>query len=721
MQIDKIYKKQRHIVTTALVTMAVIFMSTLGLTYYFLWEDALTHESKQLQAMVLNEAFLLDAYISSHEHQNSFSDNLTELEQTIKPVLNQLKGFGQSGEFVVGLNDGQNIRFLSSFRFETDQSNKVIPLTSEIAEPMRHALANKVGWVRGLDYRSEMVIAAYTPVGNYPLGLVAKLDASEIQQPFIVSAIKASVLAFALILLGGILIIYMLKPAMKEIEQGQANLLLLIKSAPDAMIVVNNQGYIVNTNEKFTDVFGYQEDEIVDQLLEVLIPPDLREKHRTHLQSYLANPTSRDMASGIPLHGLTKSGHQFPAEISLSPIKTNDETLVVAAIRDITDRKNLQEQFLQSQKMEALGKLTGGIAHDFNNLLAIIIGYSQMLQLPDKTTGNEAVAKYANQISAAGNRGASLVKRLLAFSKKQSIEPEVVDINKSLLEHQEMFEKALTARIPLIYDLSHFSWHSLVDTHELVDAILNMVLNAKMAMEEKAGENTLTIKTKTIKLSHKDSSALNIPEGDYMEISIIDTGRGMPEDVVQKIFEPFYTTKEEGTGLGLSQVFGFVSRAGGAVKAFSELNQGSQFVLYLPRVEAKSKDHTMSSDTAEVSGSESILIVDDELVLLELLEIALSDNGYTTYTATNGIEALNVMAEHQIDCVLTDVIMPEMDGYQLCAEIMKDYPSTKLQLMSGYSDIYTKDMIDPSIHENMISKPIDITDLLIRIRHLLDS
>ena len=122
-----------------------------------------------------------------------------------------------------------------------------------------------------------------------------------------------------------------------------------------------------------------------------------------------------------------------------------------------------------------------------------------------------------------------------------------------------------------------------------------------------------------------------------------------------------------------------------------------------------------------ISQNNKILIVDDELVLLELLEIALSDNGYTTYTATNGIEALNVIAEHQIDCVLTDVIMPEMDGYQLCAEIMKDYPSTKLQLMSGYSDIYTKDMIDPSLHENIISKPIDITDLLIRIRHLLDN
>ncbi|MCK5191374.1 MAG: response regulator, partial [Methylococcales bacterium] len=371
----------------------------------------------------------------------------------------------------------------------------------------------------------------------------------------------------------------------------------------------------------------------------------------------------------------------------------------------------------RSQKMDALGKLVGGIAHDYNNMLGVILGYAELLEM--KCNNADGVENYINEIIRAGERGRTLTRKMLAFSKSEISNPSVCNINKALLDLKDMLEKSLTASIQLNYDLSKKAWPLWIDANDLEDAVLNMCINAKYAMPE---GGSLTINTQNIYLARKEAKLLGLTANDYLKLSISDTGCGIDEETKAHVFDPFFTTKgDAGSGLGLSQVFGFMERSGGAVNVYTELHKGTQFSLYFPRFHA---DHHVNKSfdkltAPQLSGDECILVVDDEPALRELAYQILTHFGYKVLTANSGEAALNILASQPVDLMLSDIIMPNMDGYQLARLVTDQYHSVKIQLASGFSD---NRHLDSELHlkENTLNKPYSSKELLSNIRLLLD-
>jgi len=390
---------------------------------------------------------------------------------------------------------------------------------------------------------------------------------------------------------------------------------------------------------------------------------------------------------------------------------------------DITKRKqaeyekeNLHRELQQSQKMEALGKLTGGIAHEYNNMLAIIIGFSELLKSP--LIKQPKLLKYANEIQHAGNRAAKLTSKLLTFSRQKISEADSLYLNDLLHKLQHMLEKTLTVRINLIFNLQENLWQVWLDEGDLEDAILNMSINAMHAIE---GNGQLTIKTNNQKINQMSAQSLGIEPGDYVLLSFTDTGCGIDKETKEKIFDPFFTTKgEKGTGLGLSMVYGFVQGSGGVIKVNSELDQGAQFTLYFPRYYGSSRVQQLPADNPVESfiNNKTILVVDDESSLLDLTNEILSSHGFKVFCAESAKEALSILQHETIDMLISDVIMPEMDGYQLAAIVKEKYPEIKIQLASGFTDDHNMDMVDKHLQNNVLHKPFSSQELVLRIREL---
>jgi len=400
----------------------------------------------------------------------------------------------------------------------------------------------------------------------------------------------------------------------------------------------------------------------------------------------------------------------------VSDSEGNVNFLVIEA-RDATRRHIAEEHSKRSQKMDALGKLVGGIAHDYNNMLGVILGYAELLEMQNE--GFNDSENYISEIIRAGDRGRVLTRKMLAFSKSESSNPNVCDINQALLDLKDMLSKSLTASIKLNYDLYDHAWPVWLDINELEDAILNMCINAKYAMP-KGG--SLTISTQNTYLSRDEAKLLGIAANDYLKLCITDTGCGMDEETKTHVFDPFFTTKgEAGNGLGLSQVFAFMERSNGIINLYTQLDEGSQFSLYFPR---HNKTHKInksfdSHSAPQLTGNDHILVVDDEPALRELAKQILTHFGYQVTTACSGDAALKVLGSQPIDLMLSDIIMPNMDGYQLSRLVTKQYPKIKIQLASGFSDNRHTES-DLHLQKNMLHKPYSSKELLTSIRLLLD-
>ncbi|NNC98857.1 MAG: response regulator [Gammaproteobacteria bacterium] len=387
---------------------------------------------------------------------------------------------------------------------------------------------------------------------------------------------------------------------------------------------------------------------------------------------------------------------------------------------DITDSKKQDEIVRRSQKMDALGKLVGGIAHDYNNMLGVVIGYADLLsEVPENSPKQE---KYIKQIRHSARRGAQLTKQLLQFSGRGVGEATALDINQLLLDTKSLLEKTLTPKISIDFQLDQDLYLAWLDSNALEDAILNLSINAMHAID---GTGGLTIKTTNTHLNGETRH--NIPslsDGDYVMLSFSDTGCGMNSDILEKIFDPFFTTKGElGTGLGLSQVYGFVRQSGGAITVDSAPGEGTEIKLYFPSFDQQkvSFEEPSTAIYADLSGSESVLLVDDEIALLELASETLERQGYRTFCASSAEDALKLLEAENIDLMISDVVMPNMDGYQLAALVQKKHPSVKIRMASGYSESRHVSVADQELHEKRMTKPYDATELLRQVRELVDS
>ena len=386
-------------------------------------------------------------------------------------------------------------------------------------------------------------------------------------------------------------------------------------------------------------------------------------------------------------------------------------------IQDITELKEKEEQLRRTLKMDALGKLTGGIAHDYNNMMGIVLGYSELLL--SCVAGNQKAINYVVQIRTAGERAKSLTDKLMSFSRHKHSEKEAVDINQHLQNQQHLLEKTLTSRIKLQLDLEDNLWITKLDSGDFSDAIINMSINTLHAIET---NGTMTISTHNVNLNAYEAKILELPLGDYVSIIIKDTGIGMDAQTLSKIFDPFFSTKGEmGTGLGLSQVYGFIKRSGGSINVTSELDHGTEFVMYFPRLIEKTterKSKIEEQNLVKKQRDETILVVDDEKPLCELASELLTEYGYKVIKAYSAQEALEVLKTKKVDIVFSDIIMPEMTGDELAVQIAEKYPEIIVLLTSGFND--TKNLSIDIEEKDILTKPYSKANLLKQIQKSID-
>ncbi len=446
--------------------------------------------------------------------------------------------------------------------------------------------------------------------------------------------------------------------------------------------------------------------------------------HDTKLQ-YVMREFVSDVAAGKSVRQdvqIRVSGGLLWIDFAMHPVRDENGNVIqlVPEGHDISARKAAEEQLRQSQKMEALGSLTGGIAHDYNNMLAVVLGYASVLS--EELNDHPELQQFVHEIAHAGERATKLTRKLLSFSRSRGGEAVSVDLNTILRDKRYMLEKTLTVRVKLHLDLEDGLWPVWLDQGDMEDAIVNLSINAMHAME---GNGTLTIRTCNVHIGEIDSQELQLDTGDFVLLSVSDTGCGMDQKTKERIFEPFFSTKGDfGTGLGLSQVYGFVERSGGMIKVYSELGHGTQVTLYFPKDSEHSFAGEADTDDAPLEdcrGNETILVVDDESALLRLNTSILKGQGYRVIATQTAKEALEILERESIDLLLSDVIIPTMDGYQLAAIVLQKYPAVKIQLISGFSDERHVDNVNGALSANLLHKPCNAQVLVRRIRELLDS
>ena len=512
------------------------------------------------------------------------------------------------------------------------------------------------------------------------------------------------------------------KLAERKLKDEQVLQALTLDNLADAVIIADDRGMIRRFNKSACQIFGYSDQEIINQNINILMEVDDAKMHHIFLENYHLTSRPTILGKGRRVTAKRKNGEIFPLHISVAelPEMIDGQKQFVASAQDLTTRELQQEMLQRSQKMEALGKLTGGIAHDYNNMLGVIMGYCELLEPALAETSKQL--GFLKQVQHAAKRGAMLTQKLLSYSRQKPSQSDSVNINEFLRSQQEMLEKTLTARIQLTLELNENTFNIDVNLGDLEDAILNLCINAMHAMPD---GGHLKIKVEFQEILDQDADTHQVNSGEYVVISISDTGIGMDKDIQNKIFDPFFSTKGElGTGLGLSQVYGFMERSHGVIKVYSELGYGSRFSLYFPLAKSHNITNQESSNfktNRNFSGTESILVVDDEPALLELIKEILKEQGFFVFCAKNAENAMEIIKSQHVDLVLSDIIMPETNGYQLAKYIQQYDPNITIQLMSGFDDEFEIDENNLSLHCGQLTKPIRRQALLSRVKELLST
>lgn len=478
-------------------------------------------------------------------------------------------------------------------------------------------------------------------------------------------------------------------------------------------------GQFTYMSPKIVEITGYAHDEWKDfDSWAERIHPDDRER----VTCYCRQETLHGRDHTIEYRCMRADGSSVWLRDEVSVISREDLPVTMRGyFFDISESRQTEEALRRSQKMDAIGQMAGGIAHDFNNILGIMLGNLDLLEIG--ITADEKAMQRISSIRHSGERGATLTRQLLGFSRREAISVKATDINDIIGEMNTLITQSLTPQIEVEYHFEDKLGLTDIDAGDFEDTLINLVLNARDAMQ---GRGQLTIETQNSVLDEAYCS-LNpgVSAGEYIQLVISDTGSGMTPEQQRRIFEPFFTTKEQGkgTGLGLSMVFGFVQRSHGHIKVYSEPGLGTTFRIYLPcsRTTAQTEH---SADTPSIplkNGKESILIVDDEVALLELVEESLSGLGYKVYTATNGVEALQRLDETPaVELLFSDVVMPGgINGYELAEKAIEKNPGLKILLTSGYTEMAVARNGQTRFNTHFLSKPYKLTELAHKIHERL--
>ncbi|MCF7901916.1 MAG: PAS domain S-box protein, partial [Candidatus Marinimicrobia bacterium] len=513
--------------------------------------------------------------------------------------------------------------------------------------------------------------------------------------------------------------------ARKEIElalqRSEEKFREIFNNANDAIFIHTilpdgGAGKYIEVNEVACRRLGYSRDELLQSG-----PADIRAPEFGANTDELLQEMIKHERYSTELVHRTKTGETFPVEVNTHVFDLAEEKVVLAVARDISRRRQMEEEFRQAQKMESIGRLAGGIAHDFNNLLTVINGYASILSEEVKE-GESAQAMLGNVLKA-GERAARLTNQLLAFSRKQILKPEILNLNTLVEETQTMLRRIISENIVLKTKLEPALKTINADRGQIEQVIINLVVNAGDAMPD---GGTLTLETQNVTLG--DDYGERHPEvapGTYVLFALTDTGVGMSPETQEHIFEPFFTTKEKGkgTGLGLATVHGIVRQSGGFVWVYSESGKGTAFKIYLPVSESEVQPAGAAITPARsLSGSETVLVVEDEVFVRHLARDILVNHGYAVLEAAEGQTAVGLYGEESgsVDLILTDVVMPHMSGKQLVERIRTMGHKTPVIYMSGYTEnaIVHHGVLEDNV--NFIQKPFGPNQLLEMVRRVLD-
>ena len=512
-----------------------------------------------------------------------------------------------------------------------------------------------------------------------------------------------------------------LRASQENLRRSELNFRSLVTNAPYGICRCDSTGKILDANPAFLELLGHTS------------PDELIGQHIFGL--YADNDKWFDLAdylrSSEPFKGLTaewkrKNSNTTVVRVSGRSVLNGGEGIIFELFaEDVTERRALEQQLRQSQKMEAVGRLAGGIAHDFNNLLMVILGYSEFLL--ERLGAEPHLRGPAQEIAGAAERASSLTRQLLAFSRKQMLAPRIVNLNDVATENIKMLTRMIGEDIDLVMAPAPNLWPIRADAGQIDQVIMNLAVNARDAMPS---GGKLTIETCNVTLDD-EYARFHAPlrPGDYVMLALSDTGNGMDTDTQSHIFEPFFTTKgTKGTGLGLSTVYGIVKQSGGYIWVFSEVGRGTTFKIYLPRV-ASIGEQATAQVAAPVEyrkvepGTETILLVEDEANLRYLARQYLEKQGYKVIEAADGAVAMQIAVAHEamIHLLLTDVIMPGMNGRELAQRIAEIRPNVKILYMSGYTEnvIGHNGMLDAGIR--LLQKPFNLRDLKSKVREVLDA
>jgi PAS domain S-box-containing protein len=512
-------------------------------------------------------------------------------------------------------------------------------------------------------------------------------------------------------------------------EAQAAKLRGLLQSAVTAIITIDERGIVESVNPATERLFGYAADELVGQNVKIMMPEPYRGEHDRYIANYLGTGQKKIIGIGREVSGRRKDGTTFPLHLSVGEFEVDGRRYFTGMIHDISDRKHVEEalreserRLAQSQKMEAVGQLTGGIAHDFNNLLLVISGNLELLEARLSDEESRALLNEAQEAAALGSK---LTDQLLTFGRRRHMDSQVVQLNDLVVNVTDMLRRTLGEHITLSTSLAREVWPTRADPGQFQSAIVNMAVNARDAMPQ---GGRLIVETRNVILDEDAFDALTeLRSGEYVQLSISDTGTGMPPEVRDRAFEPFFTTKEKGrgTGLGLAMVYGFVKQCGGHVTIYSEVGHGTTINLYLPRAGETTVVDKPGTRTvgAKTSAGETILVVEDDERVRQLTVKRLKLIGYKVLEASDGPSALDILRHgDQVDLVFTDLVMPGgLSGYEVAIRARAIRPGVRVLLTSGYAEELVQANSRQHERFKVLRKPYQQDELVTALHEVLGS
>jgi hypothetical protein len=531
-----------------------------------------------------------------------------------------------------------------------------------------------------------------------------------------------------------------------EREQAEFRFRQLFDTAPDAMIAVEWDGSVTMANTRAVRMFGYRAGEFIGRAVETLVPADDRDALTRERTQFFADPENRPLQAGLKMTGRRRDGSTFPAEVALSAMPSEQGQVVTAAVRDVSDRlameaererlraeaeqERAQRRSQQTQRLESLGQLVGGVAHDFNNLLNVIQGYTdftadEIRPLAQADPTLTPVLDDIEQVRAATKQAARLTRQLLTFARHEVTRPEVLNLNQAVQGAAQLLHRTLGEHIELTFTREPALWPIKADRSQLEQVLVNLAVNARDAMP-KGGR--LTIDTGNVDVDEAYASGRpGLVPGRYVRLRVSDTGVGMDRATLDRVFEPFFSTKPKGrgTGLGLATVYGIITGAGGTIDVYSEPGLGTAISVLLPATteSAPAPAGAGEGEAASPEGrGERVLLVEDESSLRELTGRILSRHGYQVRAEATGSGAIDWARApgHAVDLLLTDVVMPEMMGNEVAAAVRDIVPGVPALYMSGYAQPILDSHGVPALSIDILEKPFTEAALLARVRRAID-